>query len=671
MKDIKTRTVVKDIKRLDRLPNLMDRVKRSSAHTKQQKDNEKTTSQTPVEYAQHHSASAIDKTIRVKIGTSLVVGKRLIRLIQKKRELQVGDTVTRQNPVDINNKPSVMSKSRLAHRLHLRKPVDGKYLLSSSQQPGKQSFIRSRVNARLLHPSRRDSVPNGILHRGSRHQEPAGKKGASVAAASHTANVRGNRPKVLTSENLRKRHIRQPSSRIPSAISKRADYTIKRKERKFKTLSPFIKTGQRLGHAKSRSDHQAEGKINSARTPQRATQMAITARRSLQRAQAAARLNLRIIKMVVKAAALLVKGVAALLGISSTVIVLLCIVIAIAAVISSPFSIFVSGENTDADVKSLSRIVQELDVEFADRLVGMQQSAGRVDRVEFHYPGSADNTRIDNWMDIIAVFAVKTVMDSENGMDVATLDATRIGIIQSVFWDMNQLESRIETIEHTETVKVENEDGTTSEETTTSYEHILHITVTSKTAEQQADSYHFTNEQMDIMEEMMSGEFRPLMLAMLGKETDIGLTPGQLADVGQHLPEGEPGSEAVKLALTRLGDPYSQPKAGQDDFTDCSYLVQWVYQQLGINLPRTAAEQARFSVENGLTVSSADLVPGDLVFWSYERNGRFMDITHVGIYAGNGKVVDASSSRGQVVYRNLFDSDKQVLFGRPQIQGEN
>ncbi|GGG18058.1 NlpC/P60 family protein [Paenibacillus aceti] len=71
----------------------------------------------------------------------------------------------------------------------------------------------------------------------------------------------------------------------------------------------------------------------------------------------------------------------------------------------------------------------------------------------------------------------------------------------------------------------------------------------------------------------------------------------------------------------------------------------------------------------GLTVSAADLVPGDLVFWSYERNGRFMDITHVGIYAGDGKVVDASSTRGQVVYRGLFDSDKQVLFGRPHIVG--
>ncbi|MCD1261376.1 C40 family peptidase [Paenibacillus athensensis] len=358
-----------------------------------------------------------------------------------------------------------------------------------------------------------------------------------------------------------------------------------------------------------------------------------------------------------------VKGLAALLGVSSTVIVLLCIMMAIAAVISSPFGIFVSGENKDADVKPLPRIVQELDAEFEAKLREMQQSAGNVDRVEIHYTDSADNTRIDNWADIIAVFAVKTVTDTKNGMDVVSLDATRIGIIHEVFWEMNQWESHVEMIEHKETVTVQHKDGSYSEETTTSYEHILHITINSRTAEQQAEAYHFTSEQMDLMKEMLSAEFRPMMFAILGKEADNGLTPKQLELVQQHLPEGELGSEAVKLALTRLGDPYSQPKAGQDNFTDCSYLVQWVYRQFGISLPRTAAEQARYLLENGLTINFAELAPGDLIFWSYEQNGRFMNISHVGIYAGNGKVIDASSSRGQVMYRDLFDRNKQVLFG--------
>lgn len=50
------------------------------------------------------------------------------------------------------------------------------------------------------------------------------------------------------------------------------------------------------------------------------------------------------------------------------------------------------------------------------------------------------------------------------------------------------------------------------------------------------------------------------------------------------------------------------------------------------------------------------------MFWSYKPNGRYRNITHVGIYVGDGMVVDASSSKRKVVYRSLFDSDKQVMY---------
>ena len=132
------------------------------------------------------------------------------------------------------------------------------------------------------------------------------------------------------------------------------------------------------------------------------------------------------------------------------------------------------------------------------------------------------------------------------------------------------------------------------------------------------------------------------------------------------LPASEVGGKVVELAMSRLGHPYSQTYRGKDNYVDCSYLTLWCYRQVGIILPGTAAEQGRYLVEHNLTIAKEDLQPGDLVFWSYKPNGRFMNITHVGIYAGDGKVVDASYSKGKVVYRNLFDEDKQVLYGRPQ-----
>jgi peptidoglycan DL-endopeptidase CwlO len=93
---------------------------------------------------------------------------------------------------------------------------------------------------------------------------------------------------------------------------------------------------------------------------------------------------------------------------------------------------------------------------------------------------------------------------------------------------------------------------------------------------------------------------------------------------------------ALRYALTRQGDPYVWAAAGPDEF-DCSGLVVWAYAQEGISLPHYTGSLW----DEGVHVSRADLQPGDLVFF-------FADISHVGIYIGNGLMVDAPST-GQVV----------------------
>lgn len=429
----------------------------------------------------------------------------------------------------------------------------------------------------------------------------------------------------------------------------------------IKVVSHSIKLSRSAGQVTNQSDKRSTQQL-------RMLQSAIQVRRSIQWSRAAAQMNLRLVKLLIRAIALFVKGLSAMLGVGSSVIVLLCVIMIIAALLSSPFGIFVADENTGADTKKVVQIVEEMDAQFSARIERMQQTAGVVDRVEIQYVGSADNTRIDNWPDVLAVYAVKTSTDSTAGLDVVTMDHEREELLQAVFWDMNEIGSHIETLEHTRTVAVEQSDGSVEEQSVTEEERVLQLSISARTAEQQAALYDFSAEQIDLMNELLSAEFTPMMFAILGKNGDTGLTSEQSTAVISNLPAGVLGSQAVELALTRLGDPYSQLKAGQDNYTDCSYLVQWVYRQLGVEVPRTAAEQARFIVENGLFLTSDVLIAGDLIFWSYEPNGRFMDITHVGIYAGEGKVIDASSSRMQVVYRNVFDADLQVMYGRPYFQ---
>jgi cell wall-associated NlpC family hydrolase len=91
------------------------------------------------------------------------------------------------------------------------------------------------------------------------------------------------------------------------------------------------------------------------------------------------------------------------------------------------------------------------------------------------------------------------------------------------------------------------------------------------------------------------------------------------------------GTSALAAGLTRIGDPYVWGATGPDQF-DCSGLVQWAFKQVGINVPRTSSQQAAF----GTPVDKKDLQPGDVVFF-------YSDISHVGIYAGNGLMLHAST----------------------------
>ncbi len=132
------------------------------------------------------------------------------------------------------------------------------------------------------------------------------------------------------------------------------------------------------------------------------------------------------------------------------------------------------------------------------------------------------------------------------------------------------------------------------------------------------------------------------------------------------------GKAVVGAAMTRLGDPYSTTYRGKGDYVDCSSLAQWAYKQAGIDLPSTSVKQAKYCFDNGYTISKAELQPGDLIFWSNTASteGRWRQIHHVGIYAGNGKVIEAKGSAGGVVVDDIWGEDgskwKIAMYARPR-----
>jgi cell wall-associated NlpC family hydrolase len=110
------------------------------------------------------------------------------------------------------------------------------------------------------------------------------------------------------------------------------------------------------------------------------------------------------------------------------------------------------------------------------------------------------------------------------------------------------------------------------------------------------------------------------------------------------LPSGNTvGEIALRAALTRQGDPYVWAAAGPNEF-DCSGLVVWAFAQEGISLPHYTGDLWNL----GVHVSESDLEPGDLVF--------FFGLDHVGIYIGDGLMVDAPT-QGQNVQVQPINED--------------
>ncbi len=111
-------------------------------------------------------------------------------------------------------------------------------------------------------------------------------------------------------------------------------------------------------------------------------------------------------------------------------------------------------------------------------------------------------------------------------------------------------------------------------------------------------------------------------------------------------------STAVQLALGKVGSPYRWGGTGPRAF-DCSGLVNWAFDQVGVDLPRTSRALSRV----GTPVSRANLQPGDLVFF-------YSPVSHVGIYIGGGRMVHASTSGKPVAVASIdgrpFHSARRV-----------
>jgi len=110
----------------------------------------------------------------------------------------------------------------------------------------------------------------------------------------------------------------------------------------------------------------------------------------------------------------------------------------------------------------------------------------------------------------------------------------------------------------------------------------------------------------------------------------------------------------LAVARSQLGTRYRLGAQAPGKAFDCSGLVKFVLGALSFTLPRTAHEQAKFGQE--VARDTAHLRPGDLLTFGTRRH-----ITHIGIYAGDGMVIHASTTKRRVIETSLASLGPSLL----------
>ena len=199
---------------------------------------------------------------------------------------------------------------------------------------------------------------------------------------------------------------------------------------------------------------------------------------------------------------------AALLGAGGVVLMLAMVIGAAAAVIGSPMGILFADESGDPNSIRIAEIVAETNADFGEAINEIVAAHPECSETTIEYDYEDGHTWASYWPEVLAVFAVHTNLNSDS--DVVVIDEGKKLLIQNTFWSMHQITSEIETVT---TTPEPTEDEPDPEPVT---EHILHITVSSKSAAELAEEYNFTQDQRDILDELLSDELRPYLLALCG-----------------------------------------------------------------------------------------------------------------------------------------------------------
>ena len=321
------------------------------------------------------------------------------------------------------------------------------------------------------------------------------------------------------------------------------------------------------------------------------------------------------------------------------------IVFAVIAILyNSPFALFLPPLESGDTIQSVTtQYVSEFNQE-VQTLIDEHKDADKGRKVYVDYEGM--NSEPSNYYDIMSVYMVKYGYENT----ATKMNETNKQNLKAVFDDMCKY-----TTENVTEKKGKKK---------TKY---LEVRITLKTYTEMAIEYQFDENRTATLNQLMSAYItnNPSGGSQISG-LQGSLTPQEISNITDKI--SNPTQKAVaSFVLSKVGYPYSQPLRNSGKAFDCSSLAYYAWKSAGVDILFGGGTTAAAEAE-GLkykTVKEENLQPGDLIFYSYTTNGRYKNISHVGIYVGNGKMVEAVDEAHGVCLEN-YHNGGLVMICRPK-----
>jgi len=320
------------------------------------------------------------------------------------------------------------------------------------------------------------------------------------------------------------------------------------------------------------------------------------------------------------------------------------IVFAVIAVLyNSPFALFLPPLESGDTIQSVTtQYVSEFNQE-VQTLIDEHKDADKGRKVYVDYEGM--NSEPSNYYDIMSVYMVKYGYENT----ATKMNETNKQNLKAVFDDMCKY-----TTENVTEKKGKKK---------TKY---LEVRITLKTYTEMAIEYQFDENRTATLNQLMSAYItnNPSGGSQISG-LQGSLTPQEISNITDKI--SNPTQKAVvSFVLSKVGYPYSQSLRNSGKAFDCSSLAYYAWKSAGVDISFGGGTTAAAEAEGlkAKTVKEENLQPGDLIFYSYTTNGRYKNISHVGIYVGNGKMVEAVDEAHGVCLGN-YHNGGLVMICRP------